>query len=266
MEVQNRGLIGSITHSIHKKNELFDHSTLRYMVRSMLACLFLTMGVGIACYIAGKAEHLLEGTGKFFYSFMFSWSLIMIIYMNAELGTSNMMYMTVSMHRKILKPSRALSILFTCILFNAIGALIASYVMSKTNAYSTLEHDHFLFTATAAKLAKTPIQQFSEGIFANIIVNTAVFCSIRMKDDAGKVFSMVFIIYIFAFLGFEHVIANFSTFALAFFANGGAIEGMTIGSVLSNFLFSGLGNYVGGGLFIGLVYSWLNDKTELYFD
>ena len=87
-----------------------------------------------------------------------------------------------------------------------------------------------------------------------------------MKDDAGKVFSMIFIIFIFAFLGFEHVIANFVSFSLAFFANGGPVEGMNIWSVLSNFLFSGLGNYVGGGLVIGLLYSWLNKNCDKYVD
>ncbi|HFR3530490.1 TPA: formate transporter, partial [Streptococcus suis] len=50
------------------------------------------------------------------------------------------------------------------------------------------------------------------------------------------------------------------------FANGGPVEGMTLLSVLSNFLFSGLGNYVGGGLFIGLLYSWLNNQSKLYVD
>ncbi|MFV8214653.1 formate/nitrite transporter family protein, partial [Streptococcus pluranimalium] len=124
----------------------------------------------------------------------------------------------------------------------------------------------YLFEAVTAKLAKTPLTQFVEGIFANIIVNTAVFATIRMKDDAGKVIAMIFIIYIFAFLGFEHVIANFATFSLAFFANGGPVEGMTIMSVLSNFLFSGLGNFVGGGIIIGALYSWLNEKSELYVD
>ena len=37
-------------------------------------------------------------------------------------------------------------------------------------------------------------------------------------------------------------------------------------SVLSNFLFSGLGNFVGGGIIIGALYSWLNEKSELYVD
>ncbi|MGM3120168.1 formate/nitrite transporter family protein, partial [Bacillus cereus group sp. BC330] len=35
---------------------------------------------------------------------------------------------------------------------------------------------------------------------------------------------------------------------------------------LSNFLFSGLGNYVGGGLVIGLLYSWLNRNSDMYVD
>lgn len=109
----------------------------------------------------------------------------------------------------------------------------------------------------------TPLQIFSEGIFANIIVNTAVFCTIRMKDDAGKIIAMIFIIFIFAYLGFEHVIANFSSFSLAFFASGGTVPGMTIGAVLLNWVVALLGNYVGGALVIGLLYSWLNkDQTE----
>lgn len=266
MEVQSRGLVGSITHSIHKKAELYEKCRTRYYVRSILACLFLTLGVVIAYYIGDKANHIAAGSGKFFYSFMFSWGLIMIIYMNAELGTSNMMYMTFAAHRKILAPLQALKILLACILFNAVGAVITSYLISLTAPFAHLASDHYLFVNATEKLMETPTQQFAEGIFANIVVNTAVFCSIRMKDDAGKVIAMLFIVMIFAFLGYEHVIANFSTFSLAYFANGGAIEGMTIGSVLSNFLWSGLGNYVGGGIFIGLLYSWLNNQTELYFD
>lgn len=266
MEIQNRGLIGSITHSIHKKSELFEHSISRYMARSIVASLYLAIGVGISTYMGDKAEHLAHGSGKFAYAFMFSWALIMIIYMNAELGTSNMMYMTVAMHRKILSYRRALAILMTCILFNAIGGFVISYFLAQTTAFNHLEEGHYMLVGTTAKLLKTPAQQFIEGVFANIIVNTAVFCSIRMKDDAGKIIAMWMVVFIFSFLGYEHVIANFSLFSLAGFATHWQVEGMSLGSVLSSFLFSGLGNYVGGGVCIGLLYSWLNNKTELYFD
>ncbi|WP_303972297.1 formate/nitrite transporter family protein [Streptococcus merionis] len=262
----NSELISNLAKSIDKKEDLSRHSFTRYAVRSMLATLFLSLGTGVAFYIAGYADNLVPHSGKLLYAFMFSWSLVMIVYMNAELGTSNMMYMTSAVYNGKLRVLTALKILATCIFFNFIGAVIFAYLLSLTTPYSHLTPDHYLFEAVSAKLAKTPLTQFVEGIFANIVVNTSVFVTLRMKDDAAKVWAMIFIIYIFAFLGFEHVIANFVSFSLAFFANGGPVEGMTLWSVLSNFLFSGLGNYVGGGLLIGLLYSWLNKKSDVYVD
>ncbi|MGT2911467.1 formate/nitrite transporter family protein [Streptococcus cameli] len=262
----NSELISNLAKSIEKKDNLSRHSFVKYAVRSMLATLFLSLGTAVAFYISGYADDIVPHSGKFFYAFMFSWSLIMIVYMNAELGTSNMMYMTSAVYNRKLRVLTAIKILATCIFFNFVGALIFSFLISKTYAFSHLEPDHYLFEAISTKLAKTPMTQFIEGIFANIVVNTAVFTTLRMKDDAAKVWSMIFIIYIFAFLGFEHVIANFVSFPLAFFVNGGPVENMTIFSVLSNFFFAGLGNYVGGGLIIGLLYSWLNKKSDVYVD
>jgi len=256
----------TVDKSALKKSNLFETSQVKYFIRCMLAGMFLTLGTSIAVMVAEKAEHMLPGSGKFFYSFMFAWSLVMINYMNTELGTSNMMYMTAAIYRKVLAPKRALAILFACILFNLIGGAVASFIMSFTNIFQDLPAEHFLFHAVEGKLLKTPIQMVAEGIFANVIVNTTVFVSAHMKDDAGKIFSTIFIIFIFAFLGFEHVIANFTSFSLAFFAYGGALPGMTVGSVLTNWFFTMIGNYIGGGLIIGLLYSWMNKDSEVYVD
>lgn len=260
------GMMGDIEKSIMKKAELFDSSIGRYMMRAMLACFYLTLGTGIAVGLADFTEQLAPGWGKIGYSFMFTWSLVMIIYLNAELGTSNMMYMTTAVHRKILHWKKALAILGTCILFNAVGAVVISWVLSYTGVFHQVSTDHFLVTAVAGKLAKAPLQIFVEGIFANMIVNIAFYVTMRMKDDAGKVLAIVFLIFIFAFLGFEHVIANFSSFSLAFFASGGHVPGMTVGAVVTNIVLATLGNYVGGGLVMGLNYSWLNNGKTSYAD
>lgn len=266
MSAQNEGLMVSISHSIHKKEDLYDKSFIRYFVRSIYASLLLGIGLAVSVYMAGKAEAISPGSGKFFYALMFSWGLIMIIYLNAELGTSNMMYMTNAAHRKILPAKKAFTILGVCILGNALGALIVTFLLSQTTPFSHIDPDSYLVTSTITKLTKTPMVQLIEGVFANVIVNVAIFCSIKMKDDAGKILGVWFIVFIFSFLGYEHVIANFSLFSLAFFSNHGPVEGMTVLSVLQNFLFSGMGNYIGGGLVIGLVYSWLNHKTDVYLD
>lgn len=66
---------------------------------------------------------------------MFSWSLVMIIFMGAELGTSNMLFMTVGVYRKKLKVSKAAKILGTTLLFNLIGGILFAYMVSLTGPF-----------------------------------------------------------------------------------------------------------------------------------
>lgn len=255
-----------IDSTLFKKVELLDNNYARYAVRAILACLFLSLGTAIAFSVAIYGEKVSPGIGKFLYAFMFSWSLVMILYMNAELGTSNMLYATAGVYRKKITVSKGMKLLFTCVLFNLIGGVLFGYLLSLTGPYQNMPADNYMFNGIAAKLAKPSLQVFVEGIFANVVVNTAVLVSLRMRDDAGKVMAIIFIISIFAFLGYEHVIANFPAFSLAYFASNGAIEGMNALNITRNLIFAFLGNYVGGGLLIGLVYSWLDKQGTSYVD
>lgn len=259
-------LFEKIDASIEKKANLFENSFSRYAVRAVLACLFLTLGTAVAFAIAMKGEDIAHGLGKILYAFMFSWSLVMILYMNAELGTSNMLYMTVGVFRQRLALSKAAKILFACIFFNMIGGMLCGFLISMTTPFQDLTLDNFMLESIAVKLAKPATTILVEGMFANIVVNTAVLISMRMKEDAGKVITVVFIIFIFAFLGYEHVIANFPAFTLAYFASHGQMDGMTASNVLHNLFFALAGNYIGGGLVMGLGYAWLNQSKSSYVD
>ena len=259
-------LFEQIDSSIEKKLDLIESSYVRYAVRAMLACLFLTLGTAIAFAVAMKGEAMVHGLGKFLYAFMFSWSLVMILYMNAELGTSNMLYATVGVFRKKMTVAKALKLLFTCVFFNLVGGIIFAFFVSLTGPFQNLAPDNYMYAGIAAKLAKPTLQILAEAMFANIVVNTSVIVSLRMKDDAGKVPAIIFIIFIFAFLGYEHVIANFPAFSLAFFASGGNIPGMDVAHIVHNLVFAFIGNYIGGGLVIGLVYAWLNSSKSKYVD
>lgn len=259
-------LFEKIDASIEKKANLFENSFSRYAVRAVLACLFLTLGTAVAFAIAMKGEDIAHGLGKILYAFMFSWGLVMILYMNAELGTSNMLYMTVGVFRQRLALSKAAKILFTCIFFNMIGDMLCGFLISMTTPFQDLTLDNFMLESIAVKLAKPATTILVEGMFANIVVNTAVLISMRMKEDAGKVITVVFIIFIFAFLGYEHVIANFPAFTLAYFASHGQMDGMTASNVLHNLFFALAGNYIGGGLVMGLGYTWLNQSKSSYVD
>ena len=259
-------LFQKIDEALMNKVALFNNSYARYAARAMLATLFLTLGTAAAFGTALEAEKIAPGSGKFTFAFMFSWSLVMIIFMGAELGTSNMLFMTVGVYRKKLKFSKAAKILGTTLLFNLIGGILFAYMISLTGPFQDLPAGNYLFTGIAGKLGKSSLQIFVEAIFANVIVNTAFTINLRMKDDGGKVMAIIFVIFIFAFLGYEHVIANFPAFSLAFFASNGAITGMTLGSILHNLFFALIGNYVGGALIIGITYAWLNRTKTSYVD
>jgi len=259
-------LIEKIDESIHKKVSLIDSSFARYAVRAMLATLFLGLGTAVAFAVAMKGEDMAHGLGKMLYAIMFSWSLVMIIYLNAELTTSNMLYMTVGVYRKKVAVAKAMKILFACLLFNLIGGVLIGYLLSLTGPFQQLPADNYMFETIAGKLAKPALQIFIEGIFANVLVNIAVVGSMRMKDDSAKIAFIIFIISIFAFLGYEHVIANFPAFSLAYFASHGTISMMTMGNVMKDLVFAFLGNFVGGGLVIGLSYAWLNRTDSSYID
>ncbi|WP_316390875.1 formate/nitrite transporter family protein, partial [Enterococcus faecium] len=170
-------LFEKIDASIEKKANLFENSFSRYAVRAVLACLFLTLGTAVAFAIAMKGEDIAHGLGKILYAFMFSWGLVMILYMNAELGTSNMLYMTVGVFRQRLALSKAAKILFACIFFNMIGGILCGFLISMTTPFQDLTLDNFMLESIAVKLAKPSATILVEGMFANIVVNTAVLIS-----------------------------------------------------------------------------------------
>lgn len=126
MGANQETLMYTLEKSIKKKADLFEHSFSAYAVRSILASLYLGLGIVISLYTADKLNHVAEGLGKFSYGLMFGWGLLMILYMNAELGTSNMMYMTVASHRSL-----RMSIFYRCTRSN--GMSCSS--QSKTNSY-----------------------------------------------------------------------------------------------------------------------------------
>ena len=90
------------------------------------------------------------------------------------------------------------------------------------------------------------------------------------KDISGKVLGVFFPIMAFVAAGFEHVVANMYFIPAGIFAKklAGArsasgldpavIDQLSWGAMWqSNLISVTLGNFIGGGLFVGVVYWWL---------
>ncbi|WP_409465573.1 formate/nitrite transporter family protein [Amycolatopsis sp. GA6-003] len=105
-----------------------------------------------------------------------------------------------------------------------------------------------LASLVKAKTAESASALFFRGVLCNFLVCLAVWMAARTKSDGAKLALIFWCLLAFVSSGFEHVVANMTTFSL------GLLDGVP-GAFGRNLLFVGLGNLVGGGLLVGAAYA-----------
>lgn len=269
MQTEAKPLMESLDYAVTKKVDLVEKSWVRYAARGMVAATCLGLGTNATFLLYNKLHHVdaTGSIGKIAAAVFFGFCLIMIVFMNGELFTSNAMYFSAGLFRKKVTWKNALKVLLICYLANLVGGVLFSWVFVQGGVWDGIikeEGPQALYNFIGYKIAKTPYQIFMQGIIANLVVNISVIVALRAKEDSAKMTALIGIIFIFAFFGHEHVIANFASFSTVFFATHG--YGFELMPVLTNLFFATLGNIVGGGLLVGVVYAWLNSGDSKYVD
>ena len=130
--------ISKIEFACKKKESLYSNSKFKYAIRSMFAGAFLTFSTAAGAVGADLINKIAPGSGRFLFPFVFAWGLAYIVFLNAELITSNMMYLTAGVFLKKIDWKKAMIILLYCTLFNLIGALVAGWAFANSSAFSHL--------------------------------------------------------------------------------------------------------------------------------
>lgn len=167
--------ITKVAFACQKKEALFDSSKAKYAVRSMYAGAFLTLSTAAGAIAADVINKIVPGSGRLLFPFIFAWGLVYILFLNAELTTSNMMYLTAGTFLKKIKFSKALLILLYWTFFNLVGAAIIGWIFNQTVAYAGLTPDGFVGTVVANKLSRGNIVVLFEAIAANIFCKCCYF-------------------------------------------------------------------------------------------
>ncbi|MBM3627891.1 MAG: formate/nitrite transporter family protein [Alphaproteobacteria bacterium] len=102
-----------------------------------------------------------------------------------------------------------------------------------------------------AYCAAAPGEAFFRGILCNVLVCLAVWLSFATTDVAGRILAIVFPVAAFVALGFEHSVANMYILPAGDLAAGRPID---LAALTTNLLPVTLGNIVGGGMLVALVY------------
>lgn len=251
----------------HKKEALFDESKMRYALRSMFAGAFLTMSTAAGAHAAQIIAGLNPALSRFTFAFIFTWGLVYVVFLNGELATSNMMFLTAGSYQKHIKWSKAIAILFYCTLFNLVGAMFIGALFANSSAFNGINANEFIAKVAELKLSRSNELILLEGILANVFVNVAILSFILIKSEEAKLWIVISAIFMFVYLVNEHVVANFASFSIVKFSPvGNSIDALNWLNIIRHWSVSFVGNWIGGGILIGLAYAFLNRTKTSYVD
>ena len=263
--------ISTVLEALETKTAMSGTLGRRYFMRAAMAGIIIGVLYGANyAVVAGFAQvetgggSTLQPLGKMAGAALFGWALVFIYYSRSELLTSNMMIVTIGAYHRRTSWARALRLLGLCYLGNAVGGfLVAALVRFSSLAegavleqmVSSVDHKLEFVTAGATGWGDLLVR----AILCNFCINLAMLLVYNglIKEDVTKSLVMVVAVFVFAFVGFEHSVANTVLFSIV-----GLVDGIDLGLAAGNVAIALVGNFIGGGLLIGLYYAYVNDDSR----
>lgn len=230
-------------------------------VLSMLAGIYISMG-GVLSLIIGygfpeatagnpSLQRILSGA-------MFPIGLILVVILGAELFTGNNALLIPSYLDKKHGFGQVIQNWTLVYIGNFLGAIAFTYLFVYLCGLTANDPYHSAIIKIAeAKVSMSWLTVFLKGIGANWFVCLAVWLALSGKSLFGKMAGCWLPVMAFVALGYEHSIANM------FFIPAGMLEGADVGvwqAISASFIPATLGNIVGGAVFVGCAYSYINLK------
>ncbi|WP_042356802.1 formate/nitrite transporter family protein [Bacillus rubiinfantis] len=247
LEVENLAL---------KKLKIFQQSRLRYLVRSMLASMFIGFGV-IVAFKSGNFFYLEQSPFAYpIAAITFGSAIILIAFGGGDLFTGNTFYYTYAVLRGEMKWAQLGRLLTYSYIGNILGAIIFAGLIFLTGLFAVPETSTFLMSVVEKKLNAPIIQLFFRGILCNWLVCLAFFIPMSFKEGGAKMFAMMLFVFCFFISGYEHSIANMCSFAISLVLDHPDTISLT--GAIRNLIPVTLGNLVGGEVMMGMLYYYAN--------
>ncbi|MGL6102147.1 MAG: formate/nitrite transporter family protein [Exiguobacterium acetylicum] len=245
-----------------KSTRMLQMRPLEYLVRAMLAGIFIgfaiifTLKAINSLYMAESPVATLVG------GLTFGVALVLIVYGGAELFTGNTMYFTTATMRGYTTKMDTMKVWLICLIGNGLGGLAFALLFSQTGIIQELGMNNWLFAVSETKIHHTTWEIFTRAIFCNWMVCLAIFIPKNMKNELAQIMMMMVLVAVFFASGFDHVIANMALFSIALVVPHP--DTITFAGAMHNLLPALAGNIIGGAVFMGMIYTWLNkEKLEV---
>lgn len=197
----------------------------------------------------------------------FSLGLILVVVAGAELFTGNNLLVMAWASRRITTGELARNwlIVYLANFAGAVGLVFLVFLSHHWQMNSSAVGINAVKIA-AAKAALPFWEAFFKGILCNILVCLAVWLALASRSVTDKICVIVFPISAFVAAGFEHSVANMYFIPLGILLReqipvAGA-ENLSWLGLFSNLVPVTLGNIVGGGVMVALVYYFVYRQPE----
>ncbi|MEZ0448193.1 formate/nitrite transporter family protein [Cellulomonas sp. ICMP 17802] len=237
----------------HHKVELTAEPGL-FLVRTMLAGAYIGIGVLIMATAGGPLAAAGSGFTPLVQGLVFGVALTVVLIAGAELATSAMMILTQGALRGVIGWGRAGLTLLACLVGNLAGAMVFALLVHLSGVLAPgTPGGAVLAGMIEHKAAETAPQLLVRGILCNLLVCLAVWCAARLQSESARIAVVFGCVMVFITSGFEHVVANMTTFSLGLY---GGLPGATVAEMARNIALVGLGNLIGGGILVGAAYAY----------
>ncbi len=243
--------------------------TLTIFVLAILGGAFISIGGLFATIVqAGAAGTVAFGVAKMLGGFVFATGLILVVVAGAQLFTSEAL-LTIALASGRINVSQMLRVWMLVWVGNLVGAIGTAAIVFFSGQYMQghgAVGEMALYYATAK--ATLPVgQAFFMAIMCNVLVCLGTWVGYAGRSVADKVLAIIFPIGAFVAAGFEHCVANMYFVPLGLFIQWGAPDSfwhdvghaapaIPIDHFILNLGVVTIGNAIGGGVLIGLMY-WL---------
>lgn len=225
---------------------------------AVLAGAFIAFGaLFMTVTVAGAADALPYGVVRLLGGLVFSLGLILVVIGGAELFTGNNL-MVMAWAGGLIKLRallRAWTIVYAGNFIGAVGTAGLVFLSGHVTAGNGIIGRTALAIAEG-KVAIPFFEAMALGVLCNVLVCLAVWLTYSARTVTGKVLVIVPPIAAFVAAGFEHSIANmyFIPLGLLIAWTGDAASGLSLGGLAMNLIPVTIGNMIGGGLLVGVVY------------
>ena len=249
----------SVVGAAKAKVNLLKTNRLGYFASSMLAGLYVGMGIMLIFTIGGLLNSSGSPATKIIMGASFGIALSLVIMAGSELFTGNNFIMTAASLSKEVKWTDTFKVWIVCFIGNLLGSIIAGYMFYATGL-SAGPVGEFIAKTSAAKMSIPFWPLLMRGIFCNILVCLATWCSFKLKSESGKLIMIFWCLFAFITAGFEHSVANMTLLTIGLLAPSGA--NVSIMGYIYNIGVVTLGNMIGGAIFLALPYYIISKKSK----